>query len=100
MSAQVPAATATAFMPETPVPMMTTLAGATPETPPMTTPRPPSTRARHWAPTRGGKAARDLTHRDSSGSEPSGSWTVSYAMDVVPAAMRARVHSWLAARCR
>ena len=36
----------------------------------------------------------------SSGSDPSGSWTVSYAIAVMPESSSASVHSRDAARCR
>ena len=45
-----PAATRAAFAPTTPPPMMTTLAGSTPGTPPSRMPRPSNGRSRYFAP--------------------------------------------------
>src|SRR5438270_456547 len=52
-SACIPSAIAAAFRPDTPAPMTTTLALCTPETPPISTPRPPCVRIRLCAPTCG-----------------------------------------------
>ena len=50
-----PSAMLAAFWPETPAPMMTTLALATPPTPPISTPRPPWAFISEWAPTWGAR---------------------------------------------
>ncbi len=49
-SAPIPSASWAAWVPTTPPPRMTTLAGRTPGMPPNSFPRPPSCRSRYWAP--------------------------------------------------
>ena len=49
VSAPIPIAMCAAWVPTTPPPMMTTLAGRTPGTPPSSIPFPPFTRSRAWA---------------------------------------------------
>ena len=91
---------AAAFIPATPAPITTTLAAYTPETPPISVPRPPPWRIRWYAPTCGARRPATSLIGASNGSSPLGSWTVSYAMAVTPRSIRARVQSRLAARCR
>ena len=76
-SAPIPSAMFAAFCPETPAPMITTLALATPPTPPINTPRPPWAFISAYAPTCGARqpATSDIGY--SSGSPPEGSCTVS-----------------------
>ena len=71
-SACMPSAIAAAFMPETPAPMTTTLAAYTPETPPISTPRPPPERIRWYAPTCGASRPATSDIGASSGSDRSG----------------------------
>ena len=49
--ASMPMAMRAAWVPETPPPMITTRAGATPGTPPSSMPAPPCAFSRQWAPT-------------------------------------------------
>ena len=87
-------------MPDTPAPSTTTFAAYTPDTPTISTPRPPCARSRKCAPACGAIRPATSDIGASSGSEPSGSCTVSYAMAVVPLARMASVHGRDAARCR
>ena len=99
-SAQVPAATATAFMPDTPAPITTTRAGND---------------AGHAAdqyasPTLGSheclraderrEPARDLTHREEQRQRPSGAARSRTRSELVPASSNAPVHLSPAARWR
>ena len=95
-----PSAIAAAFMPETPAPSTTTFAAYTPDTPPISTPRPPPSRCRWCAPTCGAIRPATSDIGASSGSDPSRSCTVSYAIAVTPRESSASVHSRDAARCR
>ena len=72
-----PSAMAAAFWPETPAPMTTTFAAYTPGTPPIRVPRPPPWRIRWYEPTCGASRPATSDIGASSGSERSGSWTVS-----------------------
>ena len=99
-SACMPSAIAAAFMPDTPAPSTTTLAAYTPDTPPISTPRPPPSRCRWCAPTCGAIRPATSDIGASSGSDPSGSWTVSYAIEVMPELSSASVQALDAARCR
>ena len=76
-SACMPTAVAVALSPDTPAPMTTTLAAYVPDTPPMSTPRPPSARMRVWAPTMGVSRRATSLIGYSSGSARSAVWTVS-----------------------
>ena len=76
-SACMPSAIAAAFMPETPAPITTTLAAYTPETPPISTPRPPPCRIRWYAPACGASRPATSLIGASSGSARSGVCTVS-----------------------
>src|SRR5919106_1489848 len=76
-SASIPCAIQAAFIPDMPAPMTTTLAGATPDTPPMRIPRPPFSRSRKWAPTCGAMRLATSLMGASRGSDPSGYSTVS-----------------------
>ena len=58
-----PTAMRAALVPETPPPRITTLAGATPGTPPSSTPAPPCSFSRQWAPTWTAMRPGDLAHR-------------------------------------
>ena len=80
--------------------MTTTLAAYTPETPPISTPRPPPERIRWYAPTCGASRPATSDIGASSGNELSDSSTVSYAIPVTPRSSSAFVHSGEAARCR
>ena len=99
-SACMPSAIAAAFMPDTPAPITTTFAAYTPETPPMSTPRPPSARMSTCAPTCGASRPATSDIGASSGSDRSGSSTVSYAIAVTLRSSSASVHAREAARCR
>ena len=66
-----------AFWPAMPPPSTSTLAAATPETPPISTPRPPDSRSSRWAPTWGAIRPATSLMGASSGSRPSDSSTVS-----------------------
>ena len=72
-----PSAMAAAFWPETPAPITTTFAAYTPGTPPISMPRPPPWRIRWYEPTCGASRPATSDIGASSGSEPSGSCTVS-----------------------
>ena len=76
-SAPIPSAMFAAFCPETPAPMITTFAFATPPTPPISTPRPPWAFINACAPTCGARhpATSDIGY--SNGNHPDGSCTVS-----------------------
>ena len=76
-SASMPAAIQAAFHPTLPAPITTTRAGRTPGAPPISTPRPPLWRSRKWAPCCGARRPATSLIGASSGSEPSGSCTVS-----------------------
>src|SRR4029077_14173185 len=99
-SACMPSAIAAAFMPDTPAPSTTTLAAYTPDTPPISTPRPPPSRCRWCAPTCGAIRPAPSDIGASSGSDLSGCWTVSYAIEVTPAPSSASVQALEAARGR
>ncbi len=99
-SAPMPSAMLAAFWPAVPAPRMTTFAFATPPTPPMSTPMPPSGFIIECAPTCGARQPATSLIGYSSGSSPLGSWTVSYAIAVVPAPRSASVPSRSAARWR
>ena len=95
-----PAAMVAAFRPATPPPITTTRAGATPGTPPGSTPRPPDGFISAYAPTWGASLPATSDIGASSGSAPFAVWTVSYAIAVVPASSSALVSASSAARCR
>ena len=76
-------------MPTTPAPSTTTLAGSTPGTPPMSTPRPPFGFCRYAAPTCVAMRPATSDIGASSGSVRFGSSTVSYAMQTAPEATQA-----------
>jgi hypothetical protein len=64
-------------VPETPPPITTTFAGATPGTPPNNMPRPPEAFCRHCAPTCTDMRPATSLIGVNNGSEPSGAVTVS-----------------------
>ena len=69
----------TRCVPAIPAPRMTTGAGRTPAAPERSTPRPPFCACRHQAPTWTARRPATSLIGASSGSEPSASWSVSYA---------------------
>lgn len=75
--APIPRAILAALVPTVPPPRITTLAGATPGTPPRRTPRPPLGFSRNWAPTWGAIRPATSLMGTRRGRVPSGSWTVS-----------------------
>ena len=95
-----PTAICAAFSPDTPPPMTMTLAGATPGTPPGSTPRPPLNFIRLYAPTCGASRPATSDMGASNGSERFGSCTVSYATAVTPVSSSASVQAREAARWR
>ena len=99
-SASMPAAICAAFAPAIPAPSTTTFAGATPEAPPISTPRPPRVRSSAAAPSCGAIRPAISDIGASSGSRPSGSITVSYATERTRRSARNRVKGPSAARCR
>src|SRR5215217_511631 len=99
-SASMPAAIHAAFRPAMPPPRTTTLAGSTPEAPPINTPLPPYTRSRYVAPTCGAIRPAISLIGASSGSRPSSSSTVSYATAATFRCTRNSVSPLSAARCR
>ena len=72
-----PTAIVAAWVPETPPPRMTTLAAATPGTPPSSTPRPPCAFSSACAPTCGARRPATSDIGVSSGRPPCGAVTVS-----------------------
>ncbi len=99
-SASMPAAIHAAFMPAIPAPRTRTLAGRTPETPPMRIPRPPYSRSWRRAPTCGAMRPATSLIGARRGVRPSGSWTVSYATADTLRSTSAWVRSRPAARWR
>ena len=99
-SASIPAAIWAALDPAMPPPSTTTRAGSTPDAPPMRTPRPPRGRSRAAAPTWGAIRPAISLMGASSGSRPSGVWTVSYATAYTSRSARNRVSPSSAARWR
>ena len=93
-----PAAIFAAWVPTTPPPRTSTLAGSTPGTPPSRIPDPPWGRSRYLAPA--WIAIRPATSLMGvrSGSEPRSGPTVSYAMATEPLSMTARVSASEAAK--
>ena len=89
-----------AFIPTTPPPITSTVAAATPGTPPSRMPRPPSGFSSMKAPACVAILPATSLIGASSGSRPASSTTVSYAMQVAPEAIRPRASSGSAARCR
>ena len=83
-SARSPTAISAACVPATPPPRITTLAGGTPGTPPSRIPKPPLAFWRLAAPTWIDMRPATSLIGVSSGSEPLGAVTVSYAMAVAP----------------
>ena len=71
-SACMPSAIAAAFMPDTPAPMTTAFAAYTPETPPISTPRPPPCRMQVVRADLRGEPAGDLGHRGEQRQRPVG----------------------------
>ncbi len=65
------------FQPTLPAPMTTTRAGRTPGAPPSSTPRPPPSRSRKWAPIWVAMRPATSLIGASSGSPPPSTWTVS-----------------------
>jgi hypothetical protein len=98
--APMPSAILAALVPTTPPPMITQLAGATPGTPPSSTPRPPLGASRYCAPTCTAMRPATSLMGVSSGSEPSASWMVSYATPLTLASSMRLVNSGSGARCR
>src|SRR5579863_760780 len=96
--APMPMATLAALVPTTPPPRMATFAGATPGTPPSRMPRPPLGRSRYCAPTCTARRPATSLMGVRSGSDPSGSTIVSYAMPVTPAWSNRSVNSGKGAR--
>ena len=76
-SAPIPAATRAAWVPTTPPPITATFPGATPGTPPSSTPRPPFAVCSVQAPTCGASRPATSDIGASSGSPPPASVTVS-----------------------
>ena len=76
-SAPMPAAIMAALEPDVPAPMTVTRAGATPGTPPSSTPRPPWVRSRWWAPAWAAMRPAISLIGASRGSDPLGRATVS-----------------------
>ena len=99
-SASMPAAIWAAFAPAIPAPSTTTFAGATPEAPPISTPRPPRGRSSAAAPSCGAIRPAISDIGASSGSRPSGSITVSYATDADAPLREEPGQGPSAARCR
>ena len=85
--APMPAAIFAELMPTTPPPRMTTFAGATPGTPPSSTPRPPYSFSRYLAPSCTAMRPATSDMGVSNGSSRDGSSTVSYAMQIAPESM-------------
>ena len=96
-SAPIPSAITAEFNPATPPPITTTRPGATPGTPPSSTPRPPCGFCSAVAPTWVAKRPATSLIGASNGNVPLTS-TVSYAIAVVPEATKASVHTFDAAR--
>ena len=96
--APIPAAILAALVPTTPPPRMTMLAGATPGTPLRRMPRPSMGRSRYLAPSWIAIRPAISLMGVSSGSEPSSSWSVSYARQTAPRSSIARVRPSSAAK--
>ena len=94
-SASMPAAIHAAFEPAMPAPSTNTLAGRTPETPPIRIPRPPYSFSNRCAATCGAIRPAISLIGASSGRRPSGSCTVSYATAATFRSTSAWVSSWL-----
>src|SRR5678816_3236303 len=89
--APMPAAIFAELIPTTPPPRITTFAGATPGTPPRRTPRPPYNFSRYLAPSCTAMRPATSDIGVSNGSSRVGSSTVSYATQVAPLSICARV---------